>query len=82
MSIAEILIPIITSTDSADVMVVLTMLSSSLLGVFSVIAKVFDLEKIDNAIKKLEDDPTKVKKFLTKAVSIINLLGLTKKVKR
>lgn len=82
MSISEILIPILTSTDSADVMVVLTMLSSSLLGVFSVIAKVFDLEKVDKAIKKIEDDPAKVKRFLTKVVGIINFLGLAKKVKK
>mgnify|MGYP000580835550 CR=1 FL=1 len=54
----------------------------SVLGVFSVFAKMLDFDKADKAVKKLEDDPTVVKKFLKQTVNIVNLIGLAKKVKK
>lgn len=54
----------------------------SFLGVFSVIAKALDFDKADKVVKELEHDPGAIKSFISKVVTIINLLGLAKKVKK
>lgn len=69
-----------TELDIVDIGLFLLQTILAILGSFSILAKATPWD--DEALaKRIKDNPEPAKKWLTRAIKIVNLLGLTKRNK-
>lgn len=66
--------------DIIEILIFLIQTTLAILGSFSILAKVTPWDDEDLA-NKLKNNPEPAKKWLSRALKIINLIGLTKRIK-